>query len=101
MDITFYINLLIFDRHILQVEALLRMPALNRKNVTVPEAVRHILTKNYPIYHSLKMILTNYLSVADLIQPEVQQLTGRKPTINTLLVAIKSSADTLAARKSL
>ena len=101
MDITFYINLLIFDRHILQVEARLRMPALNRKNVTVPEAVRQILTKNYPIYQCLKMKLTNFHSVAELIQPQVQQLTGRKPTINTLVVAIKRFSDTLAELKSL
>src|SRR3989442_1147030 len=101
MDITFYINLLILARHKLQVEARLRMPALNRKNVTVPEAVRQILTKNYPIYQCLKMKLQNFRSVAELIQPQVQQLTGRKPTINTLVVAIKRFSDTLAELKSL
>jgi hypothetical protein len=101
MDITFYINLLIVDPHTLQVEARPRMPAPNQKNVTVPETVRQILTKNYPIYQCLKMKLTNFHSVAELIQPHVQQLTGRKPTINTLVVAIKRFSDTLDELKSL
>ena len=82
-------------------KAQLRMPALTQKNMTVPEAVRQILTKNYPIYQCLKMKLTNFHSVAELIQPHVQQLTGRKPTINTLVVAIKRFSDTLEELKSL
>ena len=61
----------------------------------MPEAVRQILTKNYPIYQCLKMRLTNFHSVAQRIQPEVQQRTGRKTTINTLVVAIKRFSDTL------
>src|SRR5437879_13312205 len=47
------------------------------------------------------MKLTNFHSVAELIQPHVEQLTGRKPTINTLVVAIKRFSDTLAELKSL
>src|SRR6267378_1609455 len=101
MDITFYINLLILDPHMLQAEARPKTPALSQKNTTVPEAVRQILTKNYPIYQCLKMKLTNFHSVAELIQPHVGQLTGRKPTINTLVVAIKRFSDTLDELKSL
>ncbi len=41
------------------------------------------------------MGLTNFHSVAEHIQPQVQELTGRKPTINTLVVAIKRFSDTL------
>lgn len=62
---------------------------------TVPEAVREILTRNYPVYQCLKMKLMNFHSVAELIQPKVQELTGRKTTINTLVVAIKRFSDTL------
>ena len=71
------------------------------RNMTVPEAVRQILTRNYPIYQCLKMKLTNFHSVAELIKPRVQQLTGRKTTINTLVVAIKRFSDTLEELKSL
>src|SRR6267378_1777560 len=101
MNITFYINLLILDPHMLQAEARPTVPTSIKKNMTVPEAVRQILTKNYPIYQCLKMKLTNFHSVAELIQPHVQQLTGRKPTINTLVVAIKRFSDTLEELKSL
>ncbi len=62
---------------------------------TVPEAVREILTRNYPVYQCLKMKLMNFHSVAEQIQPRVQELTGRKTTINTLVVAIKRFSDSL------
>jgi len=47
------------------------------------------------------MKLMNFHSVAELIQPNIQQLTGRKPTIKTLVVAIKGFSDTLEELKSL
>jgi hypothetical protein len=62
---------------------------------TVPEAVRQILSKNYPMYQCLKMKLINYHSMAELIQPQVQTLAGRKASVNTLVVAIKRFSDTL------
>ncbi len=79
-----------------------RGPALSvhSNGITVPEAVRQILTKSYPIYQCLKMKLTNFHSVAEHIQPEVQELTGRKTTINTLVVAIKRFSDTLENAKA-
>src|SRR5437867_521528 len=67
---------------------------------TVPEAVRRILTQNYPIYQCLKMKLTNFHSIAEHIQPEVVALTGRKPSINTLVVAIKRFSDGLEEIKT-
>jgi aspartokinase len=74
--------------------------AVRNNGVTAPEAVRQILTRNYPIYQCLKMGLTNFHSVAEHIQPRVQELTGRKPTINTLVVAIKRFSDTLEEIKT-
>ncbi len=74
--------------------------AVRNNGVTSPEAVRQILTRNYPIYQCLKMGLTNFHSVAEHIQPQVQELTGRKPTINTLVVAIKRFSDTLEEIKT-
>ena len=65
------------------------------QKATVPEAVREILTRNYPVYQCLKMKVTNFHSVAEQIQPHVQKLTGKKTTINTLVVAIKRFSDTL------
>src|SRR6266702_3805983 len=49
--------------------------AVHNNSITVPEAVRQILTRNYPIYQCLKMKLTNFHAIAEYIQPQVQELT--------------------------
>ena len=42
----------------------------------------------------------NFHSLAELIQPQVKQVSGRQATINTLVVAIKRLSDTLSSTKS-
>ena len=74
---------------------------IHRNSTSVPEAVREILTRNYPIYQCLKMKLMNFHSLAEYIQPQVQQLSGKESSINTLVVAIKRFSDTLTNDKSL
>ncbi len=73
---------------------------IHRNSISVPEAVREILTRNYPIYQCLKMKLMNFHSLAEFIQPQVQQLSGKEASINTLVVAIKRFSDTLTNDKS-
>src|SRR5438132_13242219 len=73
---------------------------IHRNSVSIPEAVREILTRNYPIYQCLKMKLMNFHSLAEFIQPQVQQLSGKETSINTLVVAIKRFSDTLSNSKS-
>jgi len=46
------------------------------------------------------MKLMNFHSLAELIQPQVQQLSGKEASINTLVVAIKRFSDTLTNSKS-
>lgn len=65
------------------------------EEISVPEAVRQILTQNYPIYQCLKMRVVNFHSLAELVQPRVIEITGREASINTLVVAIKRFSDTL------
>src|SRR5207245_11703806 len=48
----------------------------------------------------LKMNLINFHSLAEFIQPQVQQLSGKEASINTLVVAIKRFSDTLSNSKS-
>src|SRR5438046_7588170 len=69
------------------------------EEVSVPEAVRQILTRSYPIYQSLKMKVVNFHALAELIQPEVKEMTHRDASINTLVVAIKRFSDTLDSMK--
>ncbi len=63
--------------------------------VSTPEAVRQILSRNYPVYQSLKMKVVNFHSLAERIQSKVQEITGKEASINTLVVAIKRYSDTL------
>ena len=68
---------------------------VHRNGVSVPEAVREILVRNYPVYQCLKMKLVNFHALAEQIQEEVKQMSGRDASINTLVVAIKRFSDTL------
>jgi hypothetical protein len=68
---------------------------VHRNGVSVPEAVREILVRNYPVYQCLKMKLVNFHALAEQIQAEVKQTSGRDASINTLVVAIKRFSDTL------
>lgn len=69
--------------------------AAKNNGTSVAEALREMLTRNYPVYQCLKMRVINFHSLAEMIQPRVQQITGREATINTLVVAIKRFSDTL------
>src|SRR5438132_1436579 len=73
---------------------------VHRNGVSVPEAVREILTRNYPVYQCLKMKPMNFHSLAEFIQPQVQQFSGKEASINKLVVAIKRFSDTLPTTKA-
>ena len=68
-----------------------------RNSLSVPEAVREILTRNYPVFQCLKMRVVNFHSLAELIQAQVKQLSGKEASINALVVAIKRFSDTLSS----
>ncbi len=74
--------------------------SIPKSGVSVPEEVRQILTRNYAVYQCLKMKIINFHSLAELIQAQVQEATGRKASVNTLVVAIKRLSDSLSDIKS-
>ncbi len=67
---------------------LMRTPSLS-----VPDAVREIITKNRSVYDCIKMGLINYTSLAIKLQNEVESLVGGPVNPNTIVVAIKRYAD--------
>ena len=69
--------------------------SIPQQGISAPEAVRQTLSRNYPIYECLKMRLINYHSLAGHVQSHVEEVTGKKANINTLVVAIKRFADGL------
>lgn len=62
-------------------------------NLSVPDAVREIITKNRSIYDCIKMGLINYTSLAIKLQEEVESQVGCPVNPNTIVVAIKRYAD--------
>ncbi|HJW19309.1 MAG TPA: ACT domain-containing protein [Candidatus Nitrosotalea sp.] len=62
-------------------------------NLSVPDAVREIITKNRSVYDCIKMGLINYTSLAIKLQNEVESLVGGQVNPNTIVVAIKRYAD--------
>lgn len=62
-------------------------------NVTVPDAVREIITRNRSLYDCIKMDLINYTALAVKIQKEVESYVGSPVNLNTVVVAIKRYAD--------
>ena len=70
-------------------------------NVSVPEVVREIVTRNRSIYDCLKMDLVNYTALAVKIQPEVERQLGNAVNLNTIVVAIKRYADSFEQKEEI
>ena len=68
-------------------------------NVSVPEVVRDIITKNRSIYDCMKMDLINYTALAVKIQPEIEKILGNSVNLNTVVVAIKRYADSFEVKE--
>ncbi len=70
-------------------------------NLSVPEAVRDIITKNRSIYDCMKMDVINYTALAVKIQPDVERLLGSPANLNTIVVAIKRYADSFLEKEDI
>lgn len=67
-------------------------------NVSVPEVVREIITRNRSIFDCMKMDLINYTALAVKIQPDVEKVLGNPVNLNTIVVAIKRYADSFEVK---
>jgi hypothetical protein len=70
-------------------------------NLSVPDAVREIMTRNRSIYDCIKMDLINYTALAVKIQNEVEAQVGGPVNLNTIVVAIKRYADSFEKKEDL
>ena len=68
-------------------------------DVSVPGAVREIITRNRSIYDCIKMDLINYTALAVKIQKEVEAQVGGQVNLNTIVVAIKRYADSFEKKE--
>lgn len=63
--------------------------------VPVSEAVTTIISRNYVVLESLKLKIVNYHALASKISSEVEERTGKKAKMATIVVAIKRFSDGL------
>ena len=70
-------------------------------NISIPEAVREIITRNRSIYDCMKMDLINYTALAVKIQPEIERILGNSVNLNTVVVAIKRYADSFEIKEEI
>ncbi len=66
-----------------------------KNGVPVSEAVSTIILRNYVVLESLKLKIVNYHGLAARISSEVEELTGKKANLETIVVAIKRFSDGL------
>ncbi len=79
----------------------IHMNAVKATNVSVPDAVRDIITRNRSIYDCIKMDLVNYTALAVKIQKEVEAHVGGPINLNTVVVAIKRYADSFEKKEEI
>ena len=68
-------------------------------NMSIPEIVREIITRNRSIYDCMKMDLINYTALAVKIQHEIERILGNSVNLNTVVVAIKRYADSFEIKE--
>jgi hypothetical protein len=69
------------------------------RDVSVPQAVREIILSNDLYSKAIKSGIANYTAIANKIQKEVENSTGAKVNIGTIVVAIKRLADIIITTK--
>ena len=74
------------------------VPASRHNGTSVSEAVSTIILRNYVVLESLKLKIVNYHALAYKISSEVEDLTGTKANVATMVVAIKRFSDGLDDR---
>ena len=70
-------------------------------NMSIPEVVREIITRNRSIYDCMKMDLINYTALAVKIQPEIEKILKSSVNLNTVVVAIKRYADSFEIKEEI
>ena len=70
-------------------------------NLSVPEVIREIITKNRSIYDCMKMDIINYTALAVKIQSDIERHLGNSVNLNTVVVAIKRYADSFEQKEDI
>ena len=68
--------------------------------LSTAEAVGAVIRRNYVLYEALRMKVVNYHALAARAGPRVEELTGKKTKLPTLVVAIKRFSDGIAEERA-
>jgi hypothetical protein len=67
--------------------------------MSTTEAVAAAIRGNYVFHEALRLKITNYHALAVLITPKIDELTGRKAKLPTLVVSIKRFSDSMGEER--
>jgi hypothetical protein len=62
---------------------------------SISDAVSSILTENHLLYEALKLRIVNYHALAERVKEDVEEMTLRKVSVASIVVAIKRFSDGL------
>ena len=62
---------------------------------SISEAVSTIMMENHLLYEALKLKIVNYHALAEHVRKDVEEMTGRKVSVPSVVVAIKRFSDGL------
>ena len=62
---------------------------------SISESVSSIIMENHLLYESLKLRIVNYHALAERIKKDVEEMTGRKVSVASVVVSIKRFSDGL------
>lgn len=70
------------------------------RRLSTAEAVSQVVRRNYVLYEALRLKLVNYHALAARIMPGVEELTGKKARLPTLVVAVKRFSDSMTEERA-
>jgi hypothetical protein len=70
-------------------------------SVSVPQAIKEILSSNNLYLQALLAGIANYTALAQKIKPDVERLTASEVNVGTIVVAIKRFVDNLQSKRDI
>jgi hypothetical protein len=75
--------------------AIVMLTAKSETRPSISEAVSSIMIENHLLYEALKLRIVNYHALAERVKKDVEEMTGRKVSVASIVVAIKRFSDGL------
>ena len=70
------------------------------RRLSTTDAVSLVMRRNYVFYEALRLKVVNYHALAARLAPGVEELTGKKAKVPTLVVAVKRFSDSMTEERA-